>query len=83
MKGPSVFPPPVLDEEPDDDLDAHENELHAELEIALVDAADHVEVGHVLARAERACRDGDLSKQAFRDLLASSGQEEFWDKFLL
>lgn len=78
-----MFPPPVLDEEPDDDLDAHENELHAELEIALVEAADHVEVGHVLARAETACREGRLSREAFRDLLSSSGQEAFWDKFLL
>lgn len=73
----------VLDEEPDDDLDAHENELHAELEIALVEAPTHVEVGHVLARAETACRQGLLTRTAFRDLLSSSGQEEFWDTFLL
>lgn len=76
----------VLDEEPDDDLDdldAHESELHAELEIALVEAADHVKVGHVLARAKTARDEGRLSKQAFGELLAASGQEEFWTKFLL
>lgn len=73
----------VLEEEPDDDLDAHESPLHAELEIALVEAPTNVEVGHVLARAETARREGRLSKKAFRELLSSSGQEEFWDKFLL
>lgn len=78
-----MFPPAVLEEEPDDDLDAHESELHAELEIALVEAPSPVEVGHVLARAVTARRDGALSKGAFGELLAMSGQEEFWDTFLL
>jgi hypothetical protein len=73
----------VLDEEPDDDLDAHESELHAELEIALVEAPDHVTVGAVLARANAAREEGLLSKKAFGELLAASGQDEFWNKFLL
>lgn len=84
MKGPSVFLPPVLDEEPDDDLlDAHENELHAELEMALVDACTNAEIGGVLARAKAARDEHLLSEEAFRELLSTSGQEEFWDMLLL
>lgn len=83
MKGLSVFPPPVLDEEPDDDLDAHENELHAELELALVDACTNAEIGAVIARAKAARDEDRLSEAAFRELLSTSGQEEFWDMLLL
>jgi len=73
----------VLEEEPDDDLDAHESELHAELEVALVEAVDNVQTGQVIARAQVAYRVGQLSKKALRELLAASGQETFWDRFLL
>lgn len=73
----------VLDEEPDDDLDAHESELHARLEMALFESCDNVETGRLIAEAALARDAGDLSKKAFRDLLRVSGQERFWHKFLL
>lgn len=73
----------VLDEEPFDDLDAHESEEHAELETALFNAADHIEKGHVLARAETAWRSGRLSRKAFQELLKDAGQRKFWNMFLL
>jgi len=73
----------VLDEEPDDDLDAHESEEHAQLELELFNSPSHVETGFILGRAETAWRAGRLTKKAFYDLLESSGQKEFWVKLLL